>query len=243
MALPARLPSNGSAFMGRRSGGRSRWSAWPACWWACHPLSARAGEGIRRPTDSTPEGRRRRPSSPASCWPPWPPWLSVRYSGPKRPSSPSAEDWPPWSYARQAGRSAADDHGGRPRRAVLPRSAPSLALRSPGAFLLMEASGFGRPLLGLVLVPGLLAAGIGTLDLRGVRLLDRARDLLSGSSQPPHFRPARWGRAGLGDRHRAGGRPRSGGASAGWVCTSGLMWNAGLAAHAGRSGWPSAVWP
>jgi H+/Cl- antiporter ClcA len=36
-----------------------------------------------------------------------------------------------------------------------------------GAFLLMEASGLGGPMLGLVLVPGLLAAGIGSLIFVG----------------------------------------------------------------------------
>ena len=37
-----------------------------------------------------------------------------------------------------------------------------------GAFLLMEASGLGGPMLGVVLVPGLLAAGIGTLIFVGL---------------------------------------------------------------------------
>ena len=36
-----------------------------------------------------------------------------------------------------------------------------------GAFLLMEASGLGGPMLGLVLVPGLLAAGVGALVFVG----------------------------------------------------------------------------
>jgi H+/Cl- antiporter ClcA len=38
----------------------------------------------------------------------------------------------------------------------------------PGAFLLMEASGLGGPLLGVVLVPGLLAAGVGALIFVGM---------------------------------------------------------------------------
>ncbi|HEV3132303.1 MAG TPA: chloride channel protein [Acidimicrobiales bacterium] len=37
-----------------------------------------------------------------------------------------------------------------------------------GAFLLMEAAGLGGPMLGLVLVPGLLAAGVGTLVFVGL---------------------------------------------------------------------------
>ncbi len=38
----------------------------------------------------------------------------------------------------------------------------------PGAFLLMEASGIGGPLLGVLLVPGLLSAGIGSLIFVGL---------------------------------------------------------------------------
>ncbi len=49
-------------------------------------------------------------------------------------------------------------------------AAISTLLGSPfvGAFLLMEAAGLGGPVLGLVLVPGLLAAGIGTLIFVGL---------------------------------------------------------------------------
>ena len=49
-------------------------------------------------------------------------------------------------------------------------AAISTLLGSPlvGAFLLMEASGIGGPMLGVVLVPGLLAAGIGTLIFVGL---------------------------------------------------------------------------
>lgn len=49
-------------------------------------------------------------------------------------------------------------------------AAISTLLGSPilGAFLLMEASGLGGPTLGLVLVPGLLAAGIGSLIFLGL---------------------------------------------------------------------------
>jgi H+/Cl- antiporter ClcA len=46
----------------------------------------------------------------------------------------------------------------------------STLLGSPllGAFLLMEASGLGGPMLGLVLVPGLVAAGVGSLIFIGL---------------------------------------------------------------------------
>jgi H+/Cl- antiporter ClcA len=49
-------------------------------------------------------------------------------------------------------------------------AAISTLLGSPllGAFLLMEAAGLGGPMLGVVLVPGLLAAGIGTLVFIGL---------------------------------------------------------------------------
>jgi H+/Cl- antiporter ClcA len=49
-------------------------------------------------------------------------------------------------------------------------AAISTLLGSPivGAFLLMEAAGLGGPLLGIMLVPGLLAAGIGTLVFIGL---------------------------------------------------------------------------
>lgn len=49
-------------------------------------------------------------------------------------------------------------------------AAISTLLGSPiiGAFLLMEASGLGGPMLGLVLVPGLLAAGVGSLIFVGM---------------------------------------------------------------------------
>ena len=49
-------------------------------------------------------------------------------------------------------------------------AAISSLLGSPliGAFLLLEASGLGGPMLGLVLLPGLLAAGLGTLIFLGL---------------------------------------------------------------------------
>jgi H+/Cl- antiporter ClcA len=49
-------------------------------------------------------------------------------------------------------------------------AAISTLLGSPiaGAFLLMEAGGIGGPMLGVVLVPGLLAAGLGTLIFVGL---------------------------------------------------------------------------
>jgi H+/Cl- antiporter ClcA len=59
-----------------------------------------------------------------------------------------------------------------------------------GAFLLMEASGLGGPMLGVVLLPGLLAAGIGSLifigldNLTGLGTFSLALPGLPGFSQP-----------------------------------------------------------
>ena len=68
--------------------------------------------------------------------------------------------------------------GGRPRPPQAPAvvgaagsfAAISTLLGSPllGAFLLMEASGLAGPMLGLVLVPGLVAAGVGSLVFIGL---------------------------------------------------------------------------
>ena len=65
-------------------------------------------------------------------------------------------------------------------------AAISALLGSPllGAFLLMEASGLGGPMLGLVLVPGLLAAGVGTLIFIG---LDNATGLGTFSLAIPNL--------------------------------------------------------
>src|SRR6478609_8949473 len=71
-------------------------------------------------------------------------------------------------------------------------AAISTLLGSPiiGAFLLMEASGLGGPMLGLVLVPGLLAAGVGALIFVG---LDSVTGLgtfsLAIAHLPPYSRP------------------------------------------------------
>jgi H+/Cl- antiporter ClcA len=65
-------------------------------------------------------------------------------------------------------------------------AALSTLLGSPitGAFLLMEASGLGGPTLGLVLVPGLLASGVGALIFIG---LDNLTGLGTFSLAIPHL--------------------------------------------------------
>jgi len=67
-------------------------------------------------------------------------------------------------------------------------AAISTLLGSPliGAFLLMEAAGLGGPTLGLVLVPGLLASGIGSLVFIG---LGSWTGLGTFSLQIPHLPP------------------------------------------------------
>ena len=60
----------------------------------------------------------------------------------------------------------------------------------PGAFLLMEAAGLGGPMLGLVLVPGLLAAGLGTLIFIGLDSLTGLGPVsLAIPDLPPVARP------------------------------------------------------
>ncbi len=71
-------------------------------------------------------------------------------------------------------------------------AAVATLLGSPltGAFLLMEASGLGGPILGVVLLPGLLAAGIGSLifigldNLTGLGTFSLALPGIPGFSQP-----------------------------------------------------------
>ncbi len=68
-------------------------------------------------------------------------------------------------------------------------AAISTLLGSPiiGAFLLMEASGLGGPMLGLVLVPGLLAAGIGSLIFVGLDNLTGLGTFSLAIPGLPHF--------------------------------------------------------
>jgi H+/Cl- antiporter ClcA len=56
-----------------------------------------------------------------------------------------------------------------------------------GAFLLMEAAGLGGPLMGVVLVPGLLAAGIGSLVFVGLDAWSGYGTLSLNIGPIPHF--------------------------------------------------------
>jgi H+/Cl- antiporter ClcA len=71
-------------------------------------------------------------------------------------------------------------------------AAISTLLGSPitGAFLLMEASGLGGPMMGLVLLPGLLASGVGALIFVGLDSLTGLGTFsLAVGNLPPYSRP------------------------------------------------------
>jgi chloride channel protein, CIC family len=57
----------------------------------------------------------------------------------------------------------------------------------PGAFLLMEASGLGGPMMGLVLVPGLVASGVGALIFIGLDSLTGLGTFALALPGLPHF--------------------------------------------------------
>ena len=102
--------------------------------------------------------------------------------------------------------------GTRGRAATGSFAAISALFGSPlaGAFLLMEAAGIGGPMLRPLLLPGLLASGIGSLVFIG---LDAWTGPACSPSRCPTYRlrPARSSRSSPGRRHRAGGRgPRGG---------------------------------
>ena len=89
-------------------------------------------------------------------------------------------------------------------------AAVSTLLGSPivGAFLLMEASGIGGPLLGVVLVPGLLAAGVGALIFVGLDNWTGYGTFTLAIPNIPAFTTPDAGRVSVGDRHRPGGGGR-----------------------------------
>jgi hypothetical protein len=112
----------------------------------------------------------------------------------------------------------------------------STLLGSPllGAFLLMEASGLGGPMLGLVLVPGLVAAGIGSLIFIG---LDAWTGLGTFSLALPDLppSPSRTWPSSAGPWSSAWWPPCSGPGSDGSPWRSGLMSNGGWS-------WPPRWW-
>ena len=154
---------------------------------------------------------------------PWPRLAGLALGaviGPRRPSSPSEaglaavavrlskQDAPQQAVTRDRRRPAAS----RPSR-------PCFGSPLVGAFLLMEASGLGGPTLGVVLVPGLLAAGIGALIFIGLRHLTGYGTFSLAVPNLPPFRHPDRRRVGLGDRHRRWPPPSWARPSAGWHCS------------------------
>ena len=78
-----------------------------------------------------------------------------------------------------------------------------------GAFLLMEMAGMGGPMMEIVLVPGLLAAGMGSLIFVGLDNLTGFGSFSLAVSSIPHVGSPDRIRVPLGDRHRS--RRRRGG--------------------------------
>ena len=181
-------------------------------WWPVVPLLVAGlvvGATIRylpgrgghcRPTGSRPAPRQRPSSCPASSSPRW--CRSSRCR--RRPGG--AADRPRWR-GRGAGRPARQAR--RPAQALSvvggagSFAAVSALLGSPllGAFLLMEVIGLGGAAATVVLLPGLLAAGIGALVFIGIGTSRRGRDLLAGRPEPASLRPSQRGRVRLGARH------------------------------------------
>ena len=83
-------------------------------------------------------------------------------------------------------------------------AAISTLLGSPltGAFLLMEVSGLGGAMLGVVLVPGLLAAGVGSLIFIGLNSWTGFGDLLACGPRNSDVHDAGRRRVALGGRDR-----------------------------------------
>ena len=88
-------------------------------------------------------------------------------------------------------------------------AAISSLLGSPlvGAFLLLEAAGLGGPMLGVVLVPGLLAAGVGTLIFVGLDALTGLGTFSLTAHRPARVRPARRSRCSDGRSSSASSPP------------------------------------
>ena len=85
-------------------------------------------------------------------------------------------------------------------------AAIAVILGSPlvAAFLLMEAAGLGGGMLSIILVPGLLAAGIGSLIFVGLDSWVGFGTFTLAVSPIPHGRPRPRGRIPVGPRHRIG---------------------------------------
>ena len=169
-----------AAAAARRSAGCSpRWRS----------ARSRAPAATRRPTASTPRGRCR-PSSCPACF--FAALATLAFGAVLGPEAPliamgsglgvlavrlAARDAPPTAAAVMA--------------ATGSFAAISSLLGSPliGAFLLLEASGLGGPMLGLVLLPGLLAAGLGTLIFLGLDSITGLGTFTPRDPRAPAVRP------------------------------------------------------
>ncbi|HXW44701.1 MAG TPA: chloride channel protein [Streptosporangiaceae bacterium] len=91
--------------------------------------------------------------------------------------------------ATRAARRPVPDQGVKVLGSAGAFAAISTLLGSPltGAFLLMEASGLGGPLMGLILVPGLLASGVGALIFVGLDSLTGLGAFSLAIPHLPHF--------------------------------------------------------
>ena len=84
-------------------------------------------------------------------------------------------------------------------------AAISTLLGSPilGAFLLMEAAGLGGAVMDLVLLPGLVAAGVGSLIFVGLGAVEWSWNVLAGDPKLAVLRPTRRRRVRVGHRRSA----------------------------------------
>ena len=101
-------------------------------------------------------------------------------------------------------------------------AAISTLLGSPitGAFLLMEVSGIGGPMLGVVLVPGLLAAGVGSLIFVGLNAWTGFGTFSLVHPRHPDVHAPRMQPNSSGRSGSASPPPCSEAASDGWRCSS-----------------------
>ena len=192
-------------------GGRCRCCWWPACWSASPSPTSRARRVTSRPRDSRPAAPRLPVDLPGVVLASLATLALGVVLGPEAPLIAiggglgvlavqlAARDAPPMAATVMA--------------AAGSFAAISTLLGSPivGAFLLMEASGLGGPLLGLVLVPGLLAAGIGTLIFIGLDQLTGLGTFSLAIPGLPTFSHPTGGPVPVGPRHRGAGHvPRDG---------------------------------
>ena len=117
---------------------------------------------------------------------------------------------PHYRHRRRAGRArGAPGQKDAPAQATLVIGAAgsfaaiSTLLGSPivGAFLLMEVAGMAGPIVGVVFLPGLLAAGVGSLVFLGLNNLTGWGTFSLAVPDMPPFRPST-GTSSLGHRHR-----------------------------------------